>query len=328
MTKDYYKILGVNKNSSADEIKSAYRKLAKQYHPDKTKGDKAAETKFKEASEAYNTLGDKEKRQQYDNPNQGFAFNNFDFNDFGFSFNPFAQQKPKKGKDIYVETVVTLKEVALGVSKEINFNQVDTCKRCRGFGGTGENCAACNGAGRRQFRRGMQTVITHCETCNGSGFKVTNECSTCSGSGNITVNKTLSIKIPPGINHGEILVIRNQGCLTNASLPRGDLKCFIKVLHSKDFVRDHNNLICKIAIGIPDACLGKTISVDTIYDESIELKIPAGIQHNQILKVSGKGLPGQSSGKGDMLVVVEINIPKKITDKGKKLLKQLQKELL
>lgn len=330
--KDYYKILGIERTATEADIKKAYRKLAKQYHPDSSTGDEA---KFKEISEAYETLNDKDKRQKYDNPNQGFDFSGFGLNDFdfGFGFNPFARQKPTRGKDAQREVIITLEEAAKGVSKEVNFHQIDSCKSCKGVGGKSINCPACNGVGRRQFKRGMQTVITHCETCNGNGYRITEPCEKCGGVGRTQNNKTVSIKIPPGVRDGEPILVKGEGHLDNISLPRGDLRCFIRVMKHKNFVRSDNNLISKISVNAIDACLGVSVELETIYGETVSLKVPAGIQHGQTLKIAGKGMPGRgsphfaSSGKGDMLIFVEISIPKNINDKAKKLLKQLKKEL-
>lgn len=340
---DYYKILNVSKEATQDEIKKAYRKLAKQYHPDQSTNSDHDTAKFKEATTAYEVLSDKTKRGQYDRGELNQAGVNFRPNtaDTTYSwggwgvddiFNSvmnggsFHRTKPK-GQNVEVLINLTLEEVATGVEKQVSFQRTNACVDCNSLGGIGKRCNGCGGQGRVRHRTSAyQQVITSCPTCKGSGVEIEKICTICQGYGKLNENKTIQIKITAGVSDGDVLSAHNMGCLSSTSSLRGDLLCHIKVKPHPVFTRDGNHLGCSAAISIVDACLGTDFSLSTIYGEKIKVKIPASVQSGHILKVSNKGLPGHGK-NGDLFVKVRVETPKQISNKAKKLLTELKKEL-
>jgi molecular chaperone DnaJ len=351
MKKDYYKILGVEKNASQDDIKKAYRKLAIKYHPDKNPGDKKAEEKFKEASEAYEVLGDEKKRADYDNPASNFDFKasggpdfgnmNFDeifkhfggfggFDDFGFTSKP----KEVKGKSLKIKVELTLEEIFNGVNKKFNIKRFEKCDHCGGSGMTPESrkktCKSCGGTGtvfststdgfmRMSMRQG-------CPTCGGSGYVIENPCSHCGGTGIVQKVSTVDIKIDKGILPGNEIRYAGLGnAAPNGKGPNGDLFVLIVEKPHNLFDREGDNLIFNIEVPVIDAMLGCEVVVPTIEGKKLTAKIPQGTIDGTTLRFKGYGL--QALGKatrGDMLGVVKLILPTKLNKEEKEILSKLK----
>lgn len=328
--RDYYEVLGVEKTASQEQIKKKYREAALKYHPDRNKSSEA-ESLFKEASEAYSVLSDPEKKQDYDNyghdaPQQQ-KWNQYDINDIFFSF--FGNQR-RKGESINVNIAITLEEVATGVEKQFTISQYDICSGCKGNGGTGETCATCKGHGAVRSQHGFVTKTYMCPRCKGNGVIIQKRCTQCSGTCHAEKQKTLSIKIPAGIDDGEALRVAGEGHFSDPNLPRGDLICVINVLQHPIFVRRGDDLLMKKKISFYQACEGAKVEVPTISGENIQIEIPAGTQFGQVFRIKGKGLPGlrkvgsgiKMRDSGDQLIQVEIKVPKNLTKKASKLLRE------
>ncbi|HYD03867.1 MAG TPA: molecular chaperone DnaJ [Alphaproteobacteria bacterium] len=347
--KDYYKILGVAKNASTDEIKSAYKKLAKQYHPDINK-DAGATEKFKEINEAASVLGDDSKRKQYDTYgseferkyHQGFnqQYSGFDFDDmdFGDVFEMFfgggghrQQQRRSRGRDLRYDITITLEEAATGVKKSIQVEKPEVCKNCDGKGGDDfEKCSDCNGQGVRRVRQqtplGIFESRVTCKKCHGHGEIIKNECSECDGRGVISKEKTLEINIPAGVDTGAQLRLKNEGEAVKGG-QSGDLYVIIEVESHEHFERQDDDIILEIPISITQAMLGDEVEVPTLGGKAT-LKIPKGTQPETVLRMKGKGIQHLNShGSGDQLVRIKVEIPEKLSKKQEELVKQLDKEL-
>ncbi|MFZ5364604.1 MAG: molecular chaperone DnaJ [Patescibacteria group bacterium] len=353
MSKDYYKILGIEKTASQDEIKRAFRKLAQQYHPDKPGGD---EQKFKEINEAYQVLGDANKRQQYDqfgstfdqagaggfngfggqNPfGSGFSSVNFDMGDLGdifgdvFGFGSKTKRKAR-GADIEVDLELQFKEAAFGTEKQIKLYKNIVCPVCHGNGaepGTKINtCAACGGSGRQTrvqqtFLGAIQTQTT-CSACQGQGKIPEKKCSKCSGIGIIKGDAEIKVSVPAGINNGESLKLSGQGEAGSGG-SAGDLYVHIKIKPDFDFHRDNYDILTNQQISFAQAALGDKIEINTI-DGPVDLKIPAGTQPGTRFRLKGKGVPRlRGYGRGDHWVTIEVIVPKDLNRKQKQLLKEL-----
>ncbi|MEM2121525.1 MAG: molecular chaperone DnaJ [Candidatus Woesearchaeota archaeon] len=360
MVKDYYKILGVSRNATQEEIKKAYKKLAKQYHPDLHKGDKEKEEKFKEINEAYRVLSDPKLRENYDkygSPEPGFESGTqagtygFDFRDFGFDFdtdffnesfdnifeNFFGFSRTRKrprarrGSDIYQEIEITLEEAATGTKKELEININEKCSFCNGTGASEEKqCDNCNGSGYiRKTKRtpfGLFSTTTTCEKCNGTGRIIVKKCSHCNGAGYLKKKKEIEIKIPEGIEDNTSLRIQGAGNL--ADIP-GDLYVVVKIKKHPFFERKQNNIYYKTNISFPEAVFGTKIEVPTIRQEKVELKIPPGTQPGTIFRMKGLGIKDIRTGiRGDMFVRVNVEVPKKLTREQAELIKKLHEEFL
>lgn len=360
MAKDYYKILGVSKDASQDEIKRAFRELAHKYHPDKNGGN--AE-KFKEINEAYQVLGDPEKRQQYDQFGttfeqaqaqggfsgfegfrdfSGFANGfDFDFGDLGdiFGFGDIfggGQRKAKasRGRDIEVEMEIDFREAVFGAEKVLELYKPSVCEKCGGKGADPESkimtCHTCRGSGRvqqvqRTFFGTFQTVTT-CPTCGGEGKRAEKECSECHGSGVVRAFKKLKIKIPAGIDNGETIRLSGEGEAGKRGGKPGDLFVTIKVRPHHEFKRQKNDILSKVGISFTQAALGDKIEVETL-DGKIKLKIPAGTQSGQIFRLKGKGVPYlHGYGRGDHLVEVAVITPTRLSKRQRELLEELARE--
>ena len=350
MAKDYYKILGVDKGVSQDELKKAFRKLAHKYHPDKADGD---EEKFKEINEAYQVLGDEKKRKTYDQfgsaafegGGAGAGFGGFDFSGFqggagfedlgdifgdmfGFAGGGRSRRSRPRGRDIQVDVDLTFAESIYGTEKKIQLKKQSSCERCGGTGGEpGEGmrtCEDCNGRGvktevRRTVLGAVQTQVV-CGSCEGVGEISKKACTNCHGSGVEQKEKELAVDIPPGVDTGMRVRVRGEGEAIKHGEP-GDLYLRIHVEQDKHLVRDGNNIRSRARIGISDATLGTTISHKTV-DGMVDVKIPAGIQSGTELRLKGKGVK-TSHGRGDQLVTIRVEIPKKLSKKQKKLLEEL-----
>ena len=355
MSKDYYKILGVERGASDEELKKAYRKLAHQHHPDKAGGD---ETKFKEINEAYQVLSNKEKKAQYDQfgttfeggggfqsgygpsgfgGGRGFNFEEFDLGDiFGEFFGGRTQTRTKqrKGSDISVDLEIEFEQAAFGLKKEIQLKKLVSCAECSGSGaerGTSlKNCPKCHGSGEiRQTARsffGSFSQVSSCRDCFGLGRVPEKACSNCRGEGVVRDIKTINISIPAGIEDGQIIKLERQGEAAPHEGVNGDFYVTVRVRPHKDFRRRGNDVYYELPVRFSQAVLGDEVQIPTL-EGNIALKIPAGIESGKILKLSGLGIPHlHGRGKGDMLVKIQLITPKKLSRKQKELLEELKKE--
>lgn len=347
--RDYYEVLGVSKNASAAEIKSAFRKLAKKYHPDVSKEPDAAE-KFKEAQEAYAILSDESKRKQYDqfghaafsgnNGGAGFDFSNFDFSDIfddlfgGFGFGSFGggqhrnSNRATRGNDLLKTVDLTFEEAIFGCHKTITVEVMDICEDCQGDGGYGkETCSNCHGSGTITSEQhtlfGSFMTRTTCPTCGGKGTSFSKKCSSCRGTGKINRKKELEVKIPAGVDTGNRLRLSGKGEAGSNGGPNGDLYLEFKVKNHSLYERDGNDIYLTLPISIADAALGKKLDIPTLYG-TISFTVPAGSQPNDKHRIKGKGISDVSTGrKGDMYIVLKVVIPKKLNRKQKELLESL-----
>lgn len=356
--RDYYEVLGVDKNASEDEIKSAFRKKAKQYHPDINK-DADAPEKFKEAQEAYSVLSDKQKRSQYDqfghnafdnNGNPGFGgagaggfdFSGFDFGDIfdnifggggsGFGFGSFGGKRSRtratRGEDLLYKMKVTFEESAFGCKKDITLDIMDICDECHGEGGKGKtSCSHCNGTGTvvQETRTilGMIQSQTTCPYCKGSGNEFKETCTNCKGKGKIKQRKTLTVTVPKGINTGEQIRISGKGEAGTNGGENGDLYIEFTVEPHPLYKREDNNLYIELPVTITDLVLGCTKEIKTL-DGYIDLKIPSGSQSGDTLKVRGKGLESAYNGRvGDLYIILKLVVPNKLSREQKDLFEKL-----
>lgn len=351
--RDYYDVLGVSKSASADEIKKAYRRLAKEHHPDKHGGDDA---KFKELGEAYSVLSDPSKRASYDQfgqgnpyggssgggPSQGaHGFEGFDFSNmggFGDVFDMFfrgqgAGGDRQAGRDVEIELTLDFGEAVFGTDKQIELTLSDVCERCNGSSAEpGSKLVACKTcAGRGQVSRTQQTILgtfntqTVCPTCRGRGQIPEKPCTRCNGSGIERRNRKLTVKIPAGVDNGNTIRLAGQGEAVRSGA-RGDLYVHIRVRPDRRFMRRGHNVESPIVVTMTEAALGTEVPIETL-DGVVKLKIPAGTQSGKVFKLSGKGVPhlnGRS--RGDHLVTVTVEIPTRLTEKQKRLLEEFSTE--
>jgi molecular chaperone DnaJ len=327
VSKDFYRILGVGKDASKEEIKKAYRKLALKYHPDKNPNNPKAEEMFKDASEAYSTLGDDDKRREYDmygskRATSGFRSGGFGdiFNDFfGGGFNPFDRgrprpQDPPRGEDIRVEFSVQFLDAVQGAEKSVSIKKKYLCNSCNGTGtdttGFQSNCSACYGNGKVQVRQGGVTFTSICGNCNGAGT-LNKKCIECSGKRRIGKEHQIAVKIPAGINTGQTLRLSNQGHEDVGGI--GDLYLNIRVAPSKKFKRSGVNIHNKVDVPLTTAVLGGSIPIDTVEGVKI-VEVPAGTQNNDILKLTGMGVQSlKTPHRGDHLAEIVVKIPERLT---------------
>jgi len=344
MTKDYYSILGVGRNSSAEEIKKAHRKLAIKYHPDKNGGDKSAEEKFREVSEAYDTLSDPQKKSRYDNPDPfrgGWnPFQNgdpFQGNDFFSHFGGRGFQDPlvNRGKNINVSIEVTLEEIIAGATKRIAYWRRDGCGHCSGTGASSgklETCNNCHGTGKiSQTTHTAFGTIRHetvCGACSGSGSKSSDPCKHCSGAGTERILDELDVTIPKGSVGGMSFVISAKGDYAKSPCNPGDLVVNITERSNSDFKRDGINLVREEAISYKDACLGTVINVPNLKGGEYKIKVPAGTNPGKIFRLQGKGVP-EFNGfiHGDMLIRVTIKVPSSLTEEQIEKLEEFDKAI-
>ena len=348
--KDYYKILGVSKDASQDEIRKAYKKLALKWHPDRNQGNKEAEEKFKEAAESYEILGDEKKRAEYDNPQSSFNFSGPDFGgmgmddilrhfgfgsmdfDFGMGGHRHRDDSPKKGSNIRVSMPLTLEDMCNGVTKKIKYNRFELCDHCHGSGKTDKTkekiCRTCGGSGMVFTQSGFMSMKSTCPTCGGSGKQIENPCSHCGGHGIVQKSCVEEIVLGKGLLNGMNIVFSGKGNYPpHGNGVQGDLIVSIQALPNKDFEIDGNDLYFSIELNVVDAILGCTINVKTVDGKVLEAKIPSGTSDGHRLRFRGYGIPIYGSDKrGDMIGIVEIVIPKKITNEEKNLLLELKKQ--
>ena len=360
--RDYYEVLGVSRSASKDELKKSYRKLALKYHPDKNPGDAQAEERFKEATEAYEVLKDKAKRQQYDQfghaafsqsgPGGAGAagFGGFDLSDalrafmqdfggfgsdlgdmFGAGVRRGRSRRGVRGVDLQVRLPLTLEEIAAGVEKKIKLNHLKECDRCKGSGASPgsskQRCPTCGGAGEvRQVSRsilGQFVNVSTCPSCSGEGEIISDPCGSCSGEGRLRGSSTVTVKVPAGVMSGNYIPIRGAG---NAGPRGGQAGDVIVVIEEKEhdlFTRHHDHIVYQLPISITQAVLGDEITIPTL-ESTTQLRIPAGTQSDKVFKVSGQGIAHLNSrGRGDLLVKVTVWIPGRLSSEQRRLFRDL-----
>ena len=347
--RDYYEVLGVNKSASADQIKSAYRKLAVKYHPDKNKGDKAAEEKFKEASEAYHVLSNSERKQNYDNfghaafENGGGGrggFGNFDFSnhfsdifeDFfgeGFGGSRRSRRSNNRGSDLRYDLSISLEEAFSGKKQDIKFSTSEKCDTCSGSGSKpghdAGTCSMCGGHGQVRSSQGFFTVQQTCPQCAGAGEEITHPCTNCNGQGKKQASKRLSVTIPKGVDDGTRIRLSGKGQAGSRGGSSGDLYLFINVHSHELFKRSDENLFFECPISIADAALGTSIEIPTIDGGKAKIKIPAGTQSGKQFRLRGKGMPYmRGSDFGDFYVQVNTEVPISLNKEQKELLEKFR----
>lgn len=361
---DYYQTLGLSKTASDDEIKKAYRKLAMQYHPDRNKGDKAAEEKFKEVNEAYETLKDPQKKAAYDryghdayknsasgggfNPGAGGGFSDFGFNFEGsgsaFSdiFEDFfgsamgggatrGERTEMRGSDLRYDATITLEEAFRGKDIELKLRTNVKCDDCGGTGSEGgvkpKTCPSCKGTGRMRFSQGFFAVERTCTACNGTGHIIENSCKKCRGAGRVAQSRTIKISIPAGIENGARIRLAGEGEAGIRGGRAGDLYIFVSVKPHKLFSREGASIHCDVPVSIITAALGGEVEVPTIDGKKAVIKIPEGTQSGQILKLRGKGMSiVRSALRGDMFVHAIVETPTNLTEHQKELLKEFDRD--
>ena len=348
--KDFYNVLGVNKGASDAELKSAYRNLAKKYHPDANK-EKGAQDKFKEINEAYQVLSDPTKRSHYDQfgTAEGFdmggaggfggaqdfgdIFGNFGdiFEGFGFGGRSRSQGQTstrRRGEDIRVDTSITLEEAAKGVEKEIHIRHLTACETCGGTGSRGkkapEPCKTCGGRGEvrqtRQTMLGNMSTVTVCPSCRGEGHTITDPCGDCGGTGRSARSKTMNVKIPAGVDEGSKLRVSGEGNIGQRGGERGDLYVYIDVKRHAQFERDGSDIHSPLNITYAQAALGDEIEVNTLQGV-MKLKVPPSTQSQTVMRLKGKGMPHlQHHGAGDHFVVIHVETPKNLSTEEKTVL--------
>ncbi len=350
--RDYYEVLGVQKNSSPEQIKAAYRKLAVKHHPDKNPGDKTSEEKFKEASEAYHVLSDKERKQNYDNFGHAAfengagsrgGFGNFDFSshfsdifedffgDFGGGDRGRRSRKSNfRGSDLRYDLSITLEEAYNGKKQDIKFSTSEKCNTCSGSGSkpghdTG-SCSMCGGHGQVRSSQGFFTVQQTCPQCSGTGEEITNPCNSCGGQGKKQASKRLSVTIPKGVDDGTRIRLAGKGEAGSRGAGSGDLYLFINVYSHELFKRSDENLFFEYPISIADAALGTSLEIPTIDGAKAKIKIPAGTQSGKQFRLKGKGMPYmRGSGNGDLYVQVNTEVPVSLNKEQKELLEKFRK---
>jgi molecular chaperone DnaJ len=352
--RDYYEVLGVDRQATDGQIKTAYRKLAMKYHPDRNPGDKQAEEHFKEAAEAYAVLADREKRSLYDRfghagvsgvaaGGPGFDPTIFaDFSDifaglgdvFGFG-DVFGGRRrrggPQRGADLRYDLEITFEEAALGTETAIQIPREETCDTCRGSGaapGTSpETCGQCRGSGQLRYQQGFLTVARPCPNCRGTGKTIAKPCQTCRGAGRIGRERKLTVKIPPGISTGQRLRLTGEGEHGSSGGPAGDLYVVVHVQEHPFFQREGDDLYCELPVSFPTLALGGTVRIPTLNGDE-ELHVPAGTQPGTRFRVRGKGMPNVSGrGHGDLHVIARVSVPKKLTKEQRHLIEELAKTL-
>ena len=352
--RDYYDVLGITKRANPQEIKSAYRKLAVKFHPDKNPGDKNAEDKFKEASEAYGILSDKNKKETYDNfghaafenngggQSSGFGgFGGFGGSDFSDIFEDFfgefsggrknnKRSSNNRGSDLRYDLSITLEEAYSGKKQNIQFTTSDKCNTCKGSGSkpgfSPDRCTYCGGSGKIRSNQGFFTVQQTCPQCSGSGEEITNPCNDCGGNGNKQISKKISVTIPKGVDDGTRIRLAGKGESGTRGGASGDLYLFINVKSHDLFKRSDENLFFEFPISIVDAALGSTIEIPTIDGGKAKIKIPEGTQSGKQFRLRSKGMPYmRGSGNGDLYVQINTEVPISLNKEQRELLDKFRK---
>jgi len=353
--RDYYEVLGVVKSASSEEIKKAYRKSALKYHPDKNKGDKAAEAKFKEASEAYHVLSDKERRASYDQfghaafegSRGGKGYSNFDFSGsfsdifgsdiFDDFFGGFGSARGKRrrssdfrGADLRYDLSISLEEAYHGKRQEVNFSSTDKCVRCDGYGAEPGSkpisCSMCDGQGQVRSNQSFFTIQQTCPECNGSGEKISTPCTECRGVGKKQNRKKIFANIPKGVDDGTRIRLSGKGEAGTKGGANGDLYIFVSIDNHNIFKRSEENLFFEFPISLADAALGVTVEVPTIDGGKAKVKIPAGTQNGKQFRLKSKGMPVmRNKNYGDLYIQAITEVPTSLTKEQKNLLEQFKK---
>lgn len=347
MKRDYYEVLGVAKDADAEDVKKAYRKLARQYHPDVNK-ETGAEEKFKEVKEAYDVLSDSQKRAQYDrfghqDPNQGFGQGGFDssgMGGFGDIFDMFFgggggrrsnPNAPRKGSDLQYSMAIEFTEAIFGKEADVEIPKEAECDTCHGSGGkpgtSVETCKTCNGTGQQEVQANTPfgKIVNRrvCQSCEGKGKMFKEKCGTCRGAGRVKVRRKIHLNIPAGVDDGAQLRVSGEGEPGFNGGPAGDLYVVLRVKNHDFFEREGNDIYCEVPISFGQAALGAEIEVPTV-DGRVKLKVPAGTQTETFFRLRGKGVPFlRGSGRGDQHVKVRVVTPKKLTDRQKELVQEL-----
>lgn len=350
--RDYYEVLGISRNASKDEIKKAYRSLARKYHPDLNQGDKSAEEKFKEVKEAYEVLSDDNMRARYDQyghegvKNEGFGGGGFggtggfgDFGGFGDIFDvffgdQFSQRRrpsgPEQGDDVKADLKITFEEAAFGTEKEVKISRKEKCHVCKGTGASPgtkpETCPTCHGSGQIKVSQrtpfGQFQSIKTCTQCSGTGTVIKNTCQVCHGKGQVSKKRTINVKVPAGVEDGMRLRIAAEGGSGVRGGPPGDLYVILHVMPHKIFERRGNDVFCEVPISYAQAALGSEIQVPSLNGMA-KLKIPEGTQTDTTFRLRGYGIPHlKSANRGDQLIRVKIVVPTGLTEEQKELLRQ------
>ncbi|MFT7668937.1 MAG: molecular chaperone DnaJ [Planctomycetota bacterium] len=346
--RDFYEVLGVARDASQADIKRSYRKLAMQHHPDRNPDDDTAESKFKEAAEAYDVLGNEEKRAQYNQfGHQAFAqgggyqgqrFSTMEdvFSAFGDMFSggggggggrrSQSRRGPAPGRDLRIVLDLTLEEISTGVTRTVALKRFEYCKPCKGSGGEDGSekvtCNTCAGRGQVQRNQGFFTMAATCPTCRGAGQKIDKPCNSCHGAGKSQEKNEVEIRIPVGLEEGVQLRITGEGDVGEKNAPRGDLYCVIREKQHKIFQRSGPDLMTEVPCSFTTLALGEKVEIPTL-DGRVEMTIPAGTQTGKVLRLRGQGLPNMDApGTGDLLVRVFIEVPTKINDRQKELLRE------
>jgi molecular chaperone DnaJ len=351
--RDYYEVLGVEKSASKDDIKKAYRKLAIQYHPDKNPGNKEAEEKFKEATEAYEILGDDQKKSAYDQ--FGFAgvegmagqggysdvFHGFEdiFGEGGFGsifesffggggFRRGSSGGVRHGANLRYDIEIPFKDAVFGTKVEIQYSHNEACPTCKGVGtadgGGKKTCPVCRGSGQVRHSQGFFSVATTCYQCHGDGYVIEKPCKDCGGSGTQKKRQKIMVTIPAGVENGKRVVIPKQGDTGPNGGAAGDLYVYIRVKPHEYFERQGHDLYCAVPISISQAALGADIHVTTLDSKRIKLKVPAGIQNGKMLRIRDEGIPSGGN-RGNLYIKLMVQIPEKLSKRGKELLEELAK---
>ncbi len=353
--RDFYDVLGVKKGATGEEIKSAYRKLAKQYHPDVNPGNKDAEGKFREVSEAYEVLSDDQRRARYDQFGHdqpgagggggfggGAGYGSADFEDIfetffggGFGGGGRRANAPEAGRDLRYDMTLTFEEAVFGVHKEFNIQREENCDTCGGHGTKSGSppapCSACGGTGRvnvvQQTAFGRFSTAKPCDKCRGKGTIVTDPCTTCAGRGRVRKTRQIKLSVPAGVDNGQNISLRGEGEAGVRGGPPGDLYVFLTVKPHKLFRREGTDLYCDITLSFPQVALGCEIDVQTL-DGAAPQSIPEGTQPGTVFRIKGKGVPALRGGaKGDLYVKVGVEVPKRLSEAQKEVLRQFDQGL-
>ena len=348
--RDYYEVLGVTRGATDEDLKKSYRRLAIQFHPDRNPGDKDAEEKFKELNEAYQILSDPERRAQYDRfghaafqgPQGPGGFGGFDFTQgfeevFSDIFGDFfgtgrgrSRSRSRRGDDLRYDLEVEFEEAARGTEKVVKFQRLTTCESCNGSRARGgsegaRTCPNCRGTGQVRTQQGFFSISTTCGQCRGEGSIIADPCPKCQGQGRVRQSISLSVKIPPGVDNGSRLKLRNEGEAGYGGGPNGDLYVVVHVKEHALFVRQDNDVVIEVPVSFPQASLGAEIEVPTL-EGKLKIKVPAGTQSGKVLRLKSKGFVDlHGYGRGDQLVRIVVETPKRLTSRQRELLEEFAK---
>ena len=348
--RDYYDILGISKSASKEDIKKAYRKLALKYHPDKTKGDKSSEEKFKEASEAYHVLSDEKRKANYDQfghaafegASGGQGFGNFDFSSsfsdifedffgdsFGGGFGGASRRSNNRGNDLRYDLNISLEEAYKGLEKKIRYTTYQKCKECTGSGAEKGSkpitCNQCGGKGKIRSNQGFFTIQQTCHQCGGYGETIGKPCKKCNGNGKVQSQENISVKIPKGVDDGTRIRLSGRGEAGSKGASSGDLYLFISIDNHSIFKRSEENLYYELPITFSDAALGTTVEVPSIDGGRSKIKVPAGTQYGKQLRLKGKGMPILRRNMfGDLYIKIVTEVPISLSKRQKELLEEFK----